>query len=121
MGGLLGIPHYSKLEFILLAFTSTGLFLAWATDPALGLVTVLGLLTGTLYMLVCSVLYCTVLYCTALHCTDLHLQVCLLYGLLARQNWVAFAVPGLATLAMLLWRATRWATRLELQISSENQ
>ena len=61
MGGLLGIPHYSKLEFILLAFTSTGLFLAWAQDPALGLVTVLGLLTGTLYMLVCTV-YCTVLY-----------------------------------------------------------
>ena len=48
MGGLLGIPHYSKLEFILLALTSAGLFLAWARDPALGLVTVLGLLTGSL-------------------------------------------------------------------------
>ena len=62
----------------------------------------------TLY---CTVLYCTVLYCTVMYCTDLHLQVCLLYGLLARQNWVAFAVPGLATLAMLLWRATRWGAR----------
>ena len=106
MGGLLGIPHYSKLEFILLAFTSAGLFLAWARDPALGLVTVLGLLTGSLYMLVCTALYCTALYCTVLR-THLHLQVCLLYGFFACQNLMAFAVPGLATLAMLLWRATR--------------
>ena len=67
MGGLLGIPHYSKLEFILLALTSAGLFLAWARDPALGLVTVLGLLTGSLYMLVCTALYCTALYCTVLY------------------------------------------------------
>ena len=105
MGGLLGIPHYSKLEFVLLALTSAGLFLAWARDPALGLVTVLGLLTGSLYMLVCTALYCTVL--NVLYCTHLHLQVCLLYGFFARQNLMAFAVPGLATLAMLLWRATR--------------
>ena len=73
MGGLLGIPHYSKLEFVLLALTSAGLFLAWARDPALGLVTVLGLLTGSLYMLVCTALYCTVLnvlYCTK--CTVLY-------------------------------------------------
>ena len=81
MGGLLGIPHYSKLEFILLALTSGGLFLAWARDPALGLVTVLGLLTGSLYMLVCTALYCTVLNvlyctkCTVLSCTVLDWSV----------------------------------------------
>merc|ERR1712062_298321 len=44
MGGLLGIPHYSKLEFVFLLFTSAGFWLTWVHDPEVILVTVLGIL-----------------------------------------------------------------------------
>merc|ERR1719410_514781 len=49
MGGLLGIPHYSKVEFIFLTFTSVGFFLTWVYDPLISFVTVLTILTGTVY------------------------------------------------------------------------
>merc|ERR1719414_1682783 len=41
MGGLLGIPHYSKIEFLMLGFAATGAFLSW--NSQFSLITVLGL------------------------------------------------------------------------------
>ena len=84
MGGLLGIPHYSKLEFVLLLFTSLGFWLTWVLQPEAVLVSVLGILTGTVYML-----------------------VCLIYAIYARQNKVAFLVPCVVNLALLIWRSVR--------------
>ena len=85
MGGLLGIPHYSKLEFVLLMFTSLGFWLTWVLQPEAVLVSVLGILTGTVYML-----------------------VCVFYAVYARQNKVAFLIPFLVNLALLIWRSVRY-------------
>ena len=85
MGGLLGIPHYSKLEFVLLLFTSLGFWLTWVAQPEAVLVSVLGILTGTTYML-----------------------VCVFYAIYARQNKVVFLVPCLVNLALLIWRSIRY-------------
>ena len=85
MGGLLGIPHYSKLEFVLLLFTSLGFWLTWVVQPEAVLVSVLGILTGTTYML-----------------------VCVFYAIYARQNKVVFLVPCLVNLALLIWRSVRY-------------
>ena len=84
MGGLLGIPHYSKLEFIMLTFTSVGFFLTWAYDPLISFVTVLTILTGTVYLL-----------------------ICVFYAAFARQNKVVFTIPFLVNLALLIWRSIR--------------
>ena len=84
MGGLLGIPHYSKLEFIFLTFTSVGFFLTWAYDPLISFITVLTILTGTVYLL-----------------------ICVFYADFARQNKVAFGIPFLVNLALLIWRSVR--------------
>ena len=85
MGGLLGIPHYSKLEFVLLLFTSLGFWLSWVLEPETVLVSVLGILTGTVYML-----------------------VCVFYSIYARQNKVMFLIPFLVNLALLIWRSIRY-------------
>ena len=85
MGGLLGIPHYSKLEFVLLLFTSLGFWLSWVLQPEAVLVSVLGILTGTVYML-----------------------VCVFYSIYARQNKVMFLIPFLVNLALLIWRSVRY-------------
>ena len=84
MGGLLGIPHYSKLEFIFLTFTSVGFFLTWVYDPLISFITVLTILTGTVYLL-----------------------ICVFYADFARQNKVAFGIPFLVNLALLIWRSVR--------------
>ena len=84
MGGLLGIPHYSKLEFVFLLFTSAGFWLTWVHDPEVILVTVLGILTGAIYML-----------------------VCVFYAIYARQNKVVFLIPCFVNLALLIWRSVR--------------
>merc|ERR1719411_665142 len=85
MGGLLGIPHYSKLEFIFLTFTSVGFFLTWVYDPVISFVTVLTILTGTVYLL-----------------------ICLFYAVFARQNKLVFSLPCLVNLALLIWRSVRF-------------
>ena len=85
MGGLLGIPHYSKLEFIFLSFTSVGFFLTWVYDPLISFVTVLTILTGTVYLL-----------------------ICVFYGFFAKQNKLVFAIPFLVNLALLIWRSVRF-------------
>merc|ERR1719397_1211617 len=68
MGGLLGIPHYSKFEGILLLFAFIGLILPWTygaisldlgiyrmriTANNISLVSVLGIMTGAVYLLIC--------------------------------------------------------------------
>merc|ERR1712183_938536 len=78
MGGLLGIPHYSKLEFIFLTFTRV-------YDPLISFITVLTILTGTVYLL-----------------------ICVFYADFARQNKVAFIIPFLLNLALLIWRSVRF-------------
>ena len=85
MGGLLGIPHYSKLEFLMLLFTSLGFWLTWVLEPEAVLVSALGILTGTVYML-----------------------VCVFYAIYARQNKVVFLIPCLVNLALLIWRSVRY-------------
>ena len=97
MGGLLGIPHYSKLEFVLLMFTSLGFWLTWVLQPEAVLVSVLGILTGTVYML-----------------------VCVFYAVYARQNRVAFLIPFLVNLALLIWRSVRY-DKLAGQLTSPGQ
>ena len=94
MGGLLGIPHYSKLEFVLLLFTSLGFWLTWALQPEAVLVSVLGILTGTVYML-----------------------VCVFYAIYARQNKVMFLIPFLVNLALLIWRSVRYVLDGQFVIS----
>lgn len=91
MGGLLGIPHYSKLEFIFLTFTSVGFFLTWVYDPVISFVTVLTILTGTVYLL-----------------------ICLFYAVFARQNKVVFTIPFLVNLVLLIWRSVRFVIQIFL-------
>ena len=85
MGGLLGIPHYSKVEFIFLTFTSVGFFLTWVYEPLISFVTVLTILTGTVYLL-----------------------ICVFYGIFAKQNMLVFSIPCLVNLALLIWRSVRF-------------
>ena len=94
MGGLLGIPHYSKLEFVLLLFTSLGFWMTWVLQPEAVLVSVLGILTGTVYML-----------------------VCVFYSIYARQNKVMFLIPFLVNLALLIWRSVRYVLAGQFVIS----
>lgn len=86
MGGLLGIPHYSKLEFPILMFTSIGgFFLTWVYDPDVSFVTVLGILTGTIYMVICT-----------------------FYAIFARQPKIFFIIACLINLSLLVWRCIRY-------------
>ena len=52
MGGLLGIPHYSKIEFLMLGSASVGAFLSWNSD--FKLYTLMGLVLSTTYMVICT-------------------------------------------------------------------
>ena len=86
MGGLLGIPHYSKLEFPILLFTSLGFFLTWVhDDPVVSFVTVLGILTGTIYMVICT-----------------------FYVIFARQPKIFFIIACIINLSLLIWRCVRY-------------
>merc|ERR1712227_916194 len=49
MGGLLGIPHYSKLEAIMIGSGAAGSWLQWVRDPLVQLVSVLGLIIVNIY------------------------------------------------------------------------
>ena len=58
MGGQLGIPHYSKVEFCMLALGAAG---AWtsvfsdSTDPSRQLLPIVGFISAAAYMFICSV------------------------------------------------------------------
>ena len=52
MGGLLGVPHYSKVEAVLLAVGCAGAWIAVFTDGLL--VPCLGFICGAAYMLICG-------------------------------------------------------------------
>jgi len=81
MGGLLGIPNYSKLEAILLFLGAVGAFLCWSSQATVSFVAILGLLVGTVYM-----------------------AICLSYGINANQPLPPFLVPLTLNLALLVWR-----------------
>ena len=90
MGGLLGIPHYSKLEGGLLLFVAIGLLLSWSYNITTSLVSVLAILTGAVYSL-----------------------ICIFYGIVrGRHNILLFAFPFLMNLAaltaLLIWRVVRF-------------
>ena len=55
MGGLMGIPRFSRLEGSVLALGSIGSFLAWSSNPTMQTLTVLGLVLLMVYMVVCSI------------------------------------------------------------------
>ena len=52
MGGLLGIPHYSKIEALMIGCGSVGAFLLWSRDPVCQLLSILGLVIVGLYLLI---------------------------------------------------------------------
>merc|ERR1711963_506872 len=81
MGELLGIPNYSKLEAVLLLLGAVGAFLCWSSEATISLVSILGLLIGTVYM-----------------------GVCLSYGVNAHQPLGPFLVPLVYNLGVLVWR-----------------
>ena len=85
MGGLLGIPHYSKLEAPILLFTSIGFVLTWFYDPVISFVSVLGILTGTVYMF-----------------------ICVIYAYFAKQAKMPFLITCLVDLGLLIWRCVRF-------------
>lgn len=52
MGGLLGIPHYSKIEFLMIGFGGVGALSSWILKYQL--ITVLGLISAASYMYICA-------------------------------------------------------------------
>jgi hypothetical protein len=81
MGGLLGIPHYSKIEALMVGCGSAGAFLLWSRNPVCQLFSILGLLVVDLYVL-----------------------ICLSYGINARQPLGPFIVPLVPITAIVIWR-----------------
>ena len=55
MGGLLGIPHYSKVEAVMIGSGALGAWLLWFRDPVYQLVSILGLLIVCIYLFICVV------------------------------------------------------------------
>jgi hypothetical protein len=82
MGGLLGLPHYSKIEGVILLLAAVGGFACWSPGLDLGLVAVLGLLFGAVYLLICTA-----------------------YGVHARQSPLLFLVCLAYNLVLLIWRS----------------
>jgi hypothetical protein len=86
MGGLLGIPHYSKIEFLMLGFAGVGAFLSWTSTYEL--ITVLGFIDAASYMVICG------LYAY--------------YAKLWKQEGGPFVVVGVVSLCIAGWRWTRF-------------
>eukprot|EP00929_Paragymnodinium_shiwhaense_P109480 TRINITY_DN75929_c0_g1_i1.p1 TRINITY_DN75929_c0_g1~~TRINITY_DN75929_c0_g1_i1.p1 ORF type:complete len:215 (+),score=32.90 TRINITY_DN75929_c0_g1_i1:112-756(+) len=86
MGGLLGIPHYSKVESVMLAFGAAGA--AFAVTRTNELVAVLGLSSAAAYMYVCA------LYAY--------------FAKLWKQEGSAFVVMGTLSAALVCWRWVRF-------------
>ena len=84
MGGLLGIPKFSRIEGTVLGLGAAGALLAWSRDPTLQMLTVIGLLLIVVYMVVCSV-----------------------YAIYARQPFVPYLAFCFLLIGLTAWRATR--------------
>lgn len=91
MGGLLGIPHYSKIEFLMLWFAAAGAFLSWTSNYEL--ITVLGLASAASYMYICG------LYAY--------------FAKLWKQEGPMFIVMGTVSLCLMCWRWTRFLDTAE--------
>ena len=85
MGGLLGIPHYSKLEAIMIGSGAVGSWLLWVRDPLVQLVSVLGLIIVNIYF-----------------------YICVVYAINARQIVWMFVIPTIPVAAIIIWRCVRF-------------
>ena len=85
MGGLLGIPHYSKLESIMLGMGVVGASLLWSRNPNHQLPAILGLMV-----------------------VDLYLLICVAYAVNARQPFIPFMIPIAPLTAIIIWRYVRF-------------
>ena len=81
MGGLLGIPNYSKLEAMMIIPGVIGTCLLWSRSPLLQFLAILGLM-----------------------CVDLYLLICVAYGVNARQPTIPFIIPMAPITAIIIWR-----------------
>ena len=84
MGGLMGIPRFSHLEGVVLGFGAIGALMSWSADPAMQLLTVMGLSLIVVYMVVCTV-----------------------YAVYAKQPYVPYVLFCLLLIGLTTWRATR--------------
>ena len=84
MGGLMGIPRFSRLEGSVLALGSIGSFLAWSSNPTMQTLTVLGLVLLMVYMVVCSI-----------------------YSVVAKQPVLPYLIISSLLAGLIAWRALR--------------
>ena len=92
MGGLLGLPRFSKIEGTVLGLGAVGAFLSWSTAPTHQLITVVGLMLLVIYLVVCSI-----------------------YAVFARQPYAPYlGISGLLV-GLGAWRATRMMPAESLQ------
>ena len=85
MGGLLGIPHYSKVEAVMIGSGALGAWLLWFRDPVYQLVSILGLLIVCIYLFICVV-----------------------YAINARQIVLHFVIPTVPVAGIIIWRCARF-------------
>lgn len=98
MGGLLGLPNYSKIEYLMLIFAAAGFFATWVLDPmAYQLVAVLGIMVAATYMVICFF-------------------YAVFAGLL-KQEGGAFLVMAVISLGLCAWRITRFLEPIFYQAS----
>ena len=88
MGKMLGIPHFSKLEGIMMGMGTIGLWMSWSNDPV--------------YQFFCVLLQCAIL---------MYFMICLVYFIIIQQ-----AVPlciGIITFVggIIFWRYTRFLNK----------
>ena len=84
MGGLLGLPRFSKIEGTVLSLGAVGAFLSWSTDPTHQVLTVIGLMLLVIYLVVCSI-----------------------YAVFARQPYGPYLGIGGLLVGLGSWRAAR--------------
>ena len=85
MGGLIGIPHFSKVEGAILVFGAVTGPLSWAVDSRTKFVTIFGLLIIDIYFL-----------------------VCVAYSLNARQPHIQYWILISANTSVVIWRTIRF-------------
>ena len=88
MGKMLGIPHFSKLEGIMMGMGTIGLWMSWSNDPV--------------YQFFCVLLQCAIL---------MYFMICLVYFIIVQQ-----AVPlciGIITFVggIIFWRYTSFLNK----------
>ena len=85
MGGLLGIPHFSKVEAFMLYIAGTTMWASWVKSDIFNLITVIGCIFMFSYMIICFI-----------------------YGKFARQPSVPYLVVATIGFGMGVWRMVRF-------------